>query len=86
MFNKCVNKPLQRATPQEKAQCVSWFIETKSDVQTQRKYRTKYERDPPSGPSIHRWHKKFIETGSVLDTVRNRQTRTSGEIVLSLEE
>ena len=74
------------ATPQEKAQCVSWFIETKSDVQAQRKYRTKYGRDPPSGPSIHRWHKKFIETGSVLDTVRNGRPRISGEIVLSLEE
>ena len=70
------------ATPQEKVQCASWFIETKSDV----KYRTKYERDPPSGPLIHRWHKKFIETGSVLDTVRNGRPRTSGEIVLSLEE
>ena len=39
-------------TPQEKAQCVSWFIGTKSDVQTQRKYRTKYGRDPRPGPSI----------------------------------
>ena len=57
------------ATPQEKAHCVSWFIETKSDVQAQRKYRTKYGKDPPSGPSIHRWQKKFIKTGSVLDTV-----------------
>ena len=26
-------------TPQEKAQCVSWFIETKSNVQTQQNYR-----------------------------------------------
>ena len=40
------------ATLQEKAQCVSWFIETKSDVQTQRKYRTNYGRDPPPGPSV----------------------------------
>ena len=30
------------AIPQEKAQCVSWFIETKIDVQTQQKYGTKY--------------------------------------------
>ena len=30
-------------TPQEKAQCVSWFIETKSDVQTQRNYRSMEE-------------------------------------------
>ena len=27
-------------TPQEKAQCVSWFIEMKSDIQTQRNYTT----------------------------------------------
>ena len=34
------------ATPQEKAHCVSWFIETRSDVQTQQNYRSKYGRDP----------------------------------------
>ena len=53
-------------TPQEKVQCVSWFIETKSDVQ-----RTKNGKDPQSCSSIRRWHKKFIETGSVLDAVRS---------------
>ena len=58
-------------TPQKKAQCVSWFIETKSDFQIQRRYRTKYEKDPPSSSSIRRWHKKFKETESVLDAVRN---------------
>ena len=56
--------------PQEKAQCVSWFIETKSDVQTQRRYRTKNGEDPPSRSSIRRWHKKFMETGSVLDAMQ----------------
>ena len=59
------------AIPQVKTQCVSWFIETKPDVQTQRKYKTKYGRDPRSRPSIYRWRKKLIETGSVLDTVRS---------------
>ena len=40
-------------TPQEKAQRrVSWFIKTKSDVQTQRRYRTKNGKDPPSCSSI----------------------------------
>ena len=63
-------------TPQEKAQCVSWFIETKSDVPTQRNYRSKYGRDPPSRPSIRLWHKKFMETGTVFDT-RSGQPRTS---------
>ena len=39
-------------TPQEKAQCVSWFIETKLDVQTQQRYGTKNGKDPPSCSSI----------------------------------
>ena len=69
-INVLIN-PCKMATPQEKTQCVSWFIETKLDVQTQRKYRTKYGRDPSSRPSICLWHKKFVETGSVLDTVRS---------------
>ena len=60
--------PHKMTTPQEKAQCVSWFIETKSDVQTQRNYRSKHGRDPPSRPSIRLWHKKFMETGTVFDT------------------
>ena len=55
-------------TPQEKVQCVSWFIETKSDVQ-----RTKNGKDPPSCSSIGRWHKKFMKTGSVFDAVRSRR-------------
>ena len=74
------------ATPQEKTQCVFWFIQTKSHVQTQRKYRTKFGRDSSSRPSIHRWHKKFIETGSVLNKVRSGPPRTSGKIVSSLKE
>ena len=67
------------ATPQETAQSVSWFIETKSDVQTQRKYRSKYRKDAPSSSSIRRWHKKFMERGSVLDAVRSGPPRISGE-------
>ena len=67
------------ATPQEKAQSVSWFIETKSDVQTLRKYRSKYKKDPPSRSSIRRWHKNFLERESILDAVTNGRPRISGE-------
>ena len=66
-------------TAQEKAQCVSWFIETKLDVQTQRRYRTKNGKDSPSRSSIRRWHKNFMETGSALDAVRSGRLRTSAE-------
>ena len=72
-------KPHKMTTPQEKAQCVSWFIETKSDVQTQRNYRNKYGKDPPSHPSIRLWHKKFMETGTMLNTRRSGRPRTSKE-------
>ena len=43
-------------TPEEKAQSVSWLIETKSDVQTQGRYRTKYGKDPPSLECINPPH------------------------------
>ena len=66
--------PCKMATPQEKAQCVSWFIETKSDL---RNFRTKYERDPPSRPSIRASHKIFMETGTVFDKGRSGRRRTS---------
>ena len=71
--------PHKMTTLQEKAQCISWFIETKSDVQTQRNYRSKYGRDPPSRPSIRLWHKKFMEAGTVFDTRRSGRPRTSEE-------
>ena len=66
-------------TTPEKAKCVSWFIETKSDVQTQRNYRSKNGRDPLLRPSIRLWHKKFMETGTVFDTRRSGRPRTSEE-------
>ena len=64
------SNPHKMTTAQEKAQCVSWFIETKSDVQTQRNYRSKYGRDPPSRPSIRLWHKKFM---TQVDSVRYKK-------------
>ena len=64
-------------TSQEKAQCLSWFIRTKSDVQTQRNYRAKHGRGPPLRPSIHLLHKKFMEAGTVFDSRRSGRPRTS---------
>ena len=39
-------------TPQEKAQCVSWLIKTKSDIQTQRNFIAKYAKRAPVRQSI----------------------------------
>ena len=71
---------MKMSTSQEKAQCVSWLIETKSDIQAQRNFRRKYERKPPARPTIRAWHKKFMETGSVL------QIKGAGRPQISEEE
>ena len=57
---------MKMSTPHEKAQCVSWFIETMSDIAAQQSFRRKYGRKQPARPIIRAWHKKFMETGSVL--------------------
>ena len=43
---------MKMSTAQEKAQCVSWFIKTKSDIQGQRNFTCKYGRGPPAGSTI----------------------------------
>ena len=65
------------ATPREKAQCVSWFIETKSDLQTRRNFKTnnKYGRVPPSRSSI----RGSMVTRIVFDKGRSGRPRTSEE-------
>ena len=68
------------STPQEKAQSVSSFMETKSDIQAQRNFRRKYGRKPPARPTTRTWHKKFMETGSVL------QRKGAGRPQISEEE
>ena len=43
---------MKMSTLQEKAQCVSWFIETKSDIQAQQNFRHKYGRKPLAQATI----------------------------------
>ena len=52
------------ATPQEKAQCVEWFIKMRSDTQVHHNFRTRCGRTPSSRTSIREWYKGFKETGS----------------------
>lgn len=54
------------ASVQAKAMCVLWFFETNSVITTQRRYRARYGKDPPSDNAIRRWLKQFQQTGSVL--------------------
>ena len=71
---------MKMSTPQEKALCVSWFIETKSDIQAQRNFGRMYRRKPHARPTIRAWHKKFMETDSVL------QKKGAGPPQISEEE
>ena len=49
-FNKILDFLIveEMFTPQEKAECGSWFIETKSDIHTLKNYTTKYAKQAPS--------------------------------------
>ncbi|GFT94317.1 DUF4817 domain-containing protein [Nephila pilipes] len=73
-------------TPQEKAQSVAWFIESKSDTRVQRKFRTKFKRVPSSRRSIREWHTNFLTTGSVLHKKEVGRPRTNDENVEWLRE
>ena len=64
-------------TSQEKAQGVSWFIKTKSDVQSQRNFRAKYEKRAPARQSICNWHMQLVGTGTLLPKLRSGWLKTS---------
>lgn len=71
---------------QEKAQCVEWFIQTKSNTLAQRRFRTCHNRSTPSRPSIRAWYKKFMKTGSVEQKKGAGRPRTSEENVEHIQE
>lgn len=54
------------ATPQQKAQCVIWLVETNSVTTVQRNFRREYGGNVPDPKSIRKWLQQFKETGSVL--------------------
>ena len=63
--------------PQEKAQCVSVFIKTKSDIQAQRNFVARYVKRAPARQSIRNWHKQFVGTGTLLLKPRIGWPKTS---------
>jgi hypothetical protein len=48
----------EMATVQEGARCVGWLFETKSVTQTQRTYRTQFNKQPPSDKAIRDWQRR----------------------------
>lgn len=79
-------KEPKMATADEKAQCVQWFIQTKSDTQTRRNFRNRYGRDPPSRSSIRAWYDKFLLTGSLLDKRRSGRPKTPNDSIRRVRE
>ncbi|GFV52916.1 DUF4817 domain-containing protein [Trichonephila clavipes] len=71
---------------EESSMCVAWFIETKSDTQTQRNYRTTYGESPPSRSSIREWYHKIMTTVSVEHKKGYRRPRTSEKSVERIRE
>lgn len=47
----------------EKSFCVLEFERTRSATTVQRRFRTRYHKDPPNRKSIYDWHRKFKDTG-----------------------
>ena len=64
-------------TSQEKAQCASWFIKTKSNIRAQKNFIGKYPKRAPAGQSIRNWHKQFVGTGTLLLKSRSGWPKTS---------
>jgi hypothetical protein len=60
---------------------VGWHFETKSVAQTQRNYRTHFNKQPASDYAIRDWQRRFLETGSVHDRKRSGRPGVSDECV-----
>lgn len=59
--------PYAKYSPQRKAQCVIWYIETQSPKEVQKKYHAEYGKNEkaPDQKNIKRWHDEFQQRGSV---------------------
>lgn len=77
---------LQNGFTATQAQVVAWFIEFKSATQVQRKFRTTYNRRPPSRPTIYEGQEKFMTTGSLLTKSQSGRLSRSVDNVKRIEE
>ncbi|GBO00904.1 hypothetical protein AVEN_155399-1 [Araneus ventricosus] len=67
------------ASPVQKAFCVLEFNKCHSVITVQRRFRQRYNQEPPSANNIRRWHRMFEETGCL------RKGKTSGRRRISAE-
>lgn len=52
-------------TLSEKAKCVIFFADTKSYKTTQRRFRTMFNKEPPTKNSIRKWYRNFWNSGCI---------------------
>lgn len=70
----------------EKAQCVEWYIQSKSDIAVQRTFRRRYGRRPPSRNSIRAWYDKFMLTGSLQHLKGNGRPKIQNELIENVQQ
>jgi hypothetical protein len=61
---------MKMVTRAEKAFCVLEYARTQSIVTVQRRFRTKFGKDPPAKNSIKQWYQKFQRDGCLCITKR----------------
>lgn len=64
---------------EERVKLAVWYEWSRSVVDVQRRYRQQFGRTPPSKDTIHKWHTRLMETGSVCDAQRDRQSSSEGQ-------
>ena len=78
--------PVQMFTAEEKAQIVAQFIRSGCITSTRRWWRTTTGGVPPSGPSIRRWHRNFLQAGNVANRHGGGRPPRSDEMINEVRE
>lgn len=69
------------ASPVQKAFCVLEFNKCHSVITVQRRFRQRYNQEPPNANNIRRWHRMFEETGCLCKGKTSGRPRVSAENV-----
>lgn len=71
---------------EERAFCVLEFHASRSPTDVQRKFRTKYHKDPPSRKAIYAWYDRFVSTGCLCPKKRSGRPAVNEETVNRVRE
>ena len=76
---------MNRREPEVRAATVQQYIRTESTIGTQRWYRRTYGHPAPTGRTIQRGHRNFMQNSSVADLPRSGRPTISSEDVREIE-